>query len=211
MKLKSIIEKSAQILQQPLPGKKAQQLMAPSFRGDELPLPKEVKESSVLLLLYEEFGEVRITLTKRSDKINYHRGQISFPGGKVDASDASLLAAALRENKEELGIPENQVEILGSLTDLYIPITNFRVYPFVGYVSEKPVFIANPHEVAEVISFPVQTLLEAKTRKEKEWKHKGVTYLKPYFDYEGHIIWGATAMILSEFAQCLRRIETAYS
>jgi 8-oxo-dGTP pyrophosphatase MutT (NUDIX family) len=137
---------------------------------------------------------------KKDDR---HSGQISFPGGKLEDSDPSPAFAALRETEEEIGVEMNKVNLLGKLTDLYIPVSNFLVYPFVGFMEEEPVFRRQESEVASIVESPLDHLLTPETR--------GVTHLSiqngltipdvPYFDVDGHVVWGATAMMLNEFLE----------
>lgn len=185
-------------LGQSLPGKDEQNKMAPSYRYDYASKQSKPIESSVLLLFYEEDKTVYLTFIKRSAEMRNHSGQISFPGGKCDKTDDSAMATALRETQEELGIDTRQIQVLGSLTALYIPVSNFMVHPFVGYTSIPPKFTPNPSEVAEVIAFPVQEFFNEKTVMEESWEKNDKLFVRPFFSFQGHKIWGATAMIMNE-------------
>lgn len=141
-------------------------------------------------------------LIKRVEDGKAHSGQVSFPGGKQDIQDADLRTTALREANEEVGLISSEVEIIGSLTPLYIPVSNFNVYPFVGYADKEPVYNLSEREVDAIIEVPVRELFlpESKTVIDitspvLKGKLKNV---KAYRLAEGHIIWGATAMIISE-------------
>ncbi len=142
---------------------------------------------------------------KRSTNLRTHSGQISLPGGKKDPTDTSLYHTAIRETFEEIGIKENQIELLGELTPLFIPISNFMVYPFVAFSKEELHFTPNPSEVELVIEIPITELLDENTITEDAWEEKGKLFRKPFFAISNQQIWGATAMILSEFRHLLLR------
>ena len=129
-----------------------------------------------------------------------HSGQVSFPGGRVEKSDTGLVQTALRESNEELGIPQEKVEILGNLTELFIIASNFTVLPVVGSLDFRPEFIPDEREVVEIIETPISNLLDSKVIKERGFEvGAGYSINAPYFDINGHHVWGATAMMLSEF------------
>ena len=182
----------------PLPGREAQFLMAPSFR---ISITKTIvtAKAGVLLLLYPTDDEWSIVFMKRSDYLGIHSGQISFPGGKFDVSDTNMEDTALRETEEEIGVYSNEINILGSLTKLYIPISEFEVYPVVGFSNTRPNFKIDPHEVQYLIEAKLNDLLNLSIRMEKSYSDNNVTGIIPYFNLDGHEVWGATAMILNEF------------
>lgn len=190
-------------LAKPLPAFEAQQIMEPSFRNDYKFEEELMRESGVLLLLYPKKGIPHLVLMKRSAKLRTHSGQISLPGGKKDETDTSFYQTAVRETFEELGVKETDIEFLGELTPLIIPITNFVVYPFVAFSEKELIFQPNPAEVENVLEVPIAQLLDEKTVKEEVWEKKGKGYKRPYFDIENQKVWGATAMIISEFRQIL--------
>lgn len=173
-----------------------QQLLSHSPKTD-------VRESSVLILLYPGAANpesAMIVLMLRSEYGGVHSGQISLPGGKSEPGDKDRAATALREAQEEIGIEPSNVHLLGSLTDLYIPPSNFLVTPILGYQNTAPSFKADPSEVAEIIEIPLAELLnEANVCLRKMKLSVGISLKVPAFCIDGHIIWGATAMILSEF------------
>lgn len=189
-------------LTRPLPGRTAQELMT----GRVLPMPDAVPEdaraSGVLLLLFPKGDEVCLLFIRRTEDGQAHSGQISFPGGKQEPTDADLRVTALREANEEAGILSEDVDLLGTLTPLYIPISNFMVYPVVGYSLRPPVYQLSEQEVAAVLEIPLRLLFNA--------EHKIITTVRPssrpqmqltvpaYRLPDGSIVWGATAMILSE-------------
>ncbi len=174
-----------------------QKMMPPNRRlkavtGDK----SRLKPSSVLLLLFEEDHELYICLIKRPVTMKYHAGQIAFPGGRIEPGETTL-ETALRETWEEIGITPEKVEILGSLSELFVDVSGFLIQPFVGWLVEKPDFTLNAAEVEKVILFP---LLQYKDNLEETELETVSGKLKvPCFHYEGEIIWGATAMILAEF------------
>ncbi len=139
----------------------AQEQMAPNPRGlmpDRVGNPP--KEAGVLVLTFPKMGKLHVVLTRRTETLRGHSGQISFPGGKCDPEDSSVVVTALRETCEELGVCDDSIEIIGQLSRFYIPPSHYNVYPSVGYLESEPQFIPNPFEVAEVISFPLNDLLD---------------------------------------------------
>jgi 8-oxo-dGTP pyrophosphatase MutT (NUDIX family) len=191
-------------LAEKLPGIDSHIKMAPEHRAEELfkinPNDLNPRLSAVLIILFHEDGKLKIVFIRRSEYVGIHSGQIAFPGGRYEESDKELKTTALREVEEEIGIKTETVDILGHLTDLYIPPSNFMVRAFVGYVNEKPVFNINEREVQEVLVLNYEHFKHPDVIKVREFKTHNSTRLTkaPYFDVEGAIIWGATAMILTE-------------
>ncbi len=198
-------------LQKPLPGKSAQLKMSSLARIQELfklAAPESATQSSVLVLLYPFAGSIGLVLMLRPQYRGVHSGQISLPGGKFEETDESLIYTALRESKEEIGINPLQVQIIGQLTEMYIPPSNFMVTPVVGYQSSRPVFTADAKEVAEIIEIKLDDLMDAKNRQQKKIKLSvGLSLKVPSYCINGHIIWGATAMILSELREIVLDIN----
>ncbi len=196
-------------LRHPLPGRAAQYEMASLRRLQELgdmPLPPaDARVACVLHLLHrrDEHDEWRTVLIQRTaNPRDRHSGQISFPGGRWEESDGpDLAAAALREAHEEIGVSPLEVELLGRLTELYIPVSNFVVHPFVGRLLGAPVFRPQPGEVEKILTPPLSLFREPDQRKKTDLSvGQGILIRDvPYFDVDGHVLWGATAMILSEF------------
>jgi 8-oxo-dGTP pyrophosphatase MutT (NUDIX family) len=152
-------------------------------------------------------GEPTILFTKRTERVGQHKGQISFPGGVVDPTDASLLEAALRECEEEIALPRAAVEPLGALDDTETVATSFVITPFVGLVREPVAWRPDGEEIERVIEVPFAALTaEGGFRVEMAERH-GVTRPLYYFDYEGDVIWGATARILVHYLQLVTTPE----
>lgn len=159
-----------------------------------------LKPSSVMLLLYEENEELLICLIKRPLSMTHHAGQVAFPGGRIDPGETEL-ETALRETWEEIGISPEKIEVLGSLTELFIDVSGYIIQPFVGWLKEKPCFILNEAEVEKIILFPLLKFRDALEETELETASGKLSV--PCFIFEGEIIWGATAMILTEFLDAL--------
>ncbi|MBN2682148.1 MAG: CoA pyrophosphatase [Bacteroidales bacterium] len=192
-----------------LPGISAQQKMAPSIRNIEALLNKSkppLRNSAVLILLFFD-KEWKVVLTKRHEYIGPHSNQVSFPGGKQEPTDKNLVETAIRETFEEIGIKSENVEVLGLLSPLFIPVSNNMVQPVVGFYKEKPVFIPSEFEVKEIIEVGIQHLTNHKTRKTETIKIEDRTIDAPYFEIGNHHVWGATAMILSEFCELVNSIN----
>ena len=169
---------------------------------DEVPQPDVARPAAVLLLLVED-PEPWIVFTKRTEDLPRHPGEISFPGGMRAAGDADLLATALRESHEELGIAPDAVDVLGGLSPLQTFTTGTAIVPFVGTLAAGPVFTANPAEIAEVLEFPVHRLLDVE--RPMAWSRDDRTYWGHVYELDGHTIWGATARILNEFLELYRK------
>lgn len=160
-------------------------------------------QAGVLVLLFPQQSDWHIVLTRRSDKLRGHRGQISFPGGKQDSDDLTLTDTALRETCEELGICETNIEIIGTLSQMYIPPSHYEVLPTVGILRSIPVFNPNPDEVSEVFTLSLQELLNPEIKQSEKWRFEGIQMDVPFYLVKGHKVWGATATMLSELEQRL--------
>lgn len=187
------------ILSSPLPGEKAHRLMAPRFRGQFIHEGDAV-EAAVLILMYPVSGDLSLVLIRRNAYPGHHSAQISLPGGMREAGDRSLEETARRETCEELGIPDT-MEILGSLTPLYIQVSNFLVTPFVGTIGHRPDFQPDGSEVQYLIEVPVHILTDPGYRGEERIFRHGKHITAPCYRVGDEFIWGATAMILSEFIE----------
>jgi 8-oxo-dGTP pyrophosphatase MutT (NUDIX family) len=204
------IEELKQKFLQPLPGISSHQKMSPGHRVEEfsgstdiLPLPRK---SAVLILLFPDNGKLKTVFIKRSEYEGVHSGQISFPGGKYEQSDKTFEDTALRETNEEIGVAQDNIEIIGQLSDFYIPPSNFLVKVFVGYSNHKPQYIPDKKEVQSVVEVNIEELYDSRIITEKEF-YSNFLKLKinaPAYSINGVEIWGATAMIVSELLDVLK-------
>ncbi len=203
----TFLEQIKHKLSSELPGIEAQYKMAHGIRRHVPTPPENVRVACVLLTLFPVQDHWYTLLIQRAghDLRDKHKGQISFPGGKQEKEDRSLAGTALREAEEEVGLPAKNVQILGQLTELYIPVSNFMVYPFVGVVMEKPQWVPQPSEVAGILEVPLNDFTDPKNQRTKDIRIANNISLKkvPYFDVQGKVVWGATAMVLSEFLEVL--------
>ena len=187
-----------------LPGEEAQLLMAPDFRG-EVGLARDPIRAAVLALMYPLNGKTGLVFMKRNAYDGPHSAQVSFPGGAREEGDDSLAHTAIRETREELGVKE-EIEVFGPLTELHIPVSNFLVTPFAGYTDKRPDFQPDPSEVQYIIETTVEDLLNPDNRRSEPWELHGQTMNVPFYTVGREIIWGATAMMLSEFLQLVSRL-----
>jgi len=192
--------KLQQIFTQPLPGEAAQNIMSPSnrFPGGLSNNWSTARNCSVMLLLYQQQGEWRIIFMKRPSYDGVHSGQVSFPGGKWEQQDKDAWDAAVRETIEEIGIT-NPIVKLGQLTSIYIPHSNSLVYPMVGMVDEIGTLSPDSFEVEQLIEAPLFDFYQAENLGSFTFNVAGETISAPCYNIDGHCIWGATAMIMSEF------------
>lgn len=189
-----------------LPGEDAQYLMAPLSRPrmrEALSAASQQRQSAVLLYLFLQQGDWRMVLMKRPDYDGTHSGQVSIPGGRLEPGE-NHKQAALREFEEETGIRVNSRQLLGNLSELFIPPSNFLVKPFVAYATDPPCFVPDPVEVEEIIELSISALMsDPMVKRGKVRLNSGAWVETPYFEVEGHMVWGATAMILSELKAIL--------
>jgi 8-oxo-dGTP pyrophosphatase MutT (NUDIX family) len=206
------IEDVRQALTGPLPGVAGQIKMVPEPSASQINRWDKVdghREAGVLLLLYPHITnkctlpELHLVLTRRTEYPGAHSGQISFPGGRREQEE-SLQRTALRETMEEVGVLPEELEIVGQLSSLYTSASNFCIYPFVAFSATCPTFRLDPKEVAELIEVPLSFLLNPANRKEEIWHFQDSGQRRvPFFSVFGYQVWGATAMILSEFLTLL--------
>lgn len=209
MSLQELIHELDKRLKDPLPANAAHELLRarpvsgqfPDF-GHKLP----PRPGSVLILLYEENGVVKLPLTKRSTYKGTHSAQISFPGGKAEAGE-NAIQAALREAEEEIGIHQADVQVIGQLSDFDVIPSNFLVTPIVGALNYVPVFKPDPREVDKIIFAELTNLIRDDAVYEEEILAGGLyPMIAPHFLIESEIVWGATAMMLNEFRMVLKEI-----
>lgn len=193
----------SQALEKPLPGASCQFKLSPPFR-DQTPAGKNKKNAAVLILIYPKADTLFTVFTKRNDYNGPHSGQISFPGGKFDNSDDSLEKTAIRETNEEIGTSLTTKDIVGRLTSLYIPVSNFEVSPFVATVPDEPVFNIDVHEVQYTIEIPLYKILQNSKIKSMDVIIESSIVAVPCFNFNNNQIWGATAMMLNEFIEVLK-------
>lgn len=193
----------------PKPGINAQLGMSPNPRpGHQIYLEVEntCNKAGVLVLLYPREDRLHLVLTKRTDKVDFHKGQISFPGGRLETGE-DLEQAAIREAQEELDVDPGSVRILGKLTPLFIPPSNYTIYPVVALTENRPYFQPSPLEVAEVLEIPLEHLLDPVNVRREIWSIRDAEVEVPYFSFGYHKIWGATAMVLAELLAILKEIN----
>lgn len=206
-------------LSRPLPGLKAHRRMVPLSRRLErsrLRPRGDAAESAVLVIVHPFEGKPCLAFIRRPSYEGVHSGQIAFPGGRKEAEDRDDLHTALREAEEEVGVGSEScpgLRVHGALSQLYIPPSNFKVYPFVASCAEAPVFKADPEEVMEIIQIPVEALLDNLAISERDFSTSYSFVKAPCYVYGDIAIWGATAMMLSEFLSVVkpwfrRRIRT---
>ena len=196
-------------LQKPLPGEDAQFEMAHVNREKLADISADYsnyRPSAVLILLYPNKQlQTSVLLIERMTYDGHHSGQIAFPGGKAELSDLDLQATALREFFEETGADVTPT-VIGRLTPVYIPVSKFMVQPYVSYVEQKPNFSASSYEVNELIEWEIDHLLNPEIIKETTIEPTpGLKLKTPYFDVQGKVLWGATAMMLNELKWVLKQ------
>ncbi|MDG1328236.1 MAG: CoA pyrophosphatase [Flavobacteriaceae bacterium] len=195
-----------------LPGAVAHFKMAPKERIRQLREIANVKNSGrkagVLALFYpSKYQQTMLALILRKTYNGVHSAQIGFPGGKLEPTDGSLKNTALRETEEEIGVKQNKVVILKKLTEVYIPPSNFFVQPFLGYTNETPKFILQENEVEKLIEVPLSNFMDDSI---KSFQNLSTSYAKnikvPVFNLSNQVVWGATAMMLSEVREMLKQL-----
>ena len=197
------------LLSQPLPGKEAHYRMAHAVRrADPFPDPHTTRDAAVLLTLFEKTpGDWHLIFIKRTSSHDQdkHAGQFGFPGGKKDATDPDLMYTALREAQEEIAIDLSGIDVLGALTPLYITVSKFLVHPFIAYSWKMPELSRQEREIEAIIEIPVSLFLDSTVRQETRIQLSQGIILNhvPAYVIEGQVIWGATAMILSELLEIL--------
>lgn len=199
-----IIFRLRHAMEGPLPGRQAQLRMAPSLRppGQAGYDGSSFKPSGVLILLFPGAGGLSTIFIERSQQ-GPHGGQVSLPGGKQENGDPDLVATAIREAEEEIGINADDITVLGKLTPLYVPHSNYCIQPVVAYAETEPRFRMNGEEVDELVIAALDRLFSLESRKTMIYRHNGMEIEAPYYDASGHCVWGATAMIISELEELI--------
>ena len=165
------------------------------------------KQAGVMMLFYPKGGETHLVLIVRNSYKGVHSAQIAFPGGKYELDDVDFAFTALRETHEEVGIHPEKIEVLKSFTELYIPPSNFMVYPFLGISKEELVFIPEPSEVSDIIELPLSVFLSDAIVVDTKLSTSYADNISiPAFKIDNHIVWGATAMMLSELKEVLKEV-----
>ena len=202
------IERLERKLSEELPGEVAQQKMMPSGRSYVMP-EDGYKVACVMILLFLKNKEWNIAFIQRTQThiSDPHSGQIGLPGGGMEDEDQTYIDCALRETQEEIGVNAEDIGIVGELSPLYVSVSNYMVYPFVGFTNQEPVFEPQPSEVVDVIEVELSHLMDKRRRKVKDIEVRGqLLEGVPYFDIEGRVLWGATAMIISELIDLLDEV-----
>ncbi len=192
-----------------LPGNIAHSRMEPMERAAIMrnldPETLNPKKAAVMMLCYPKDGAAYLVLTLRNTYPGVHSSQVSFPGGKREASDIDFQMTALRETQEEIGIDPSQIKVVRAFSELYIPPSNFMVYPFLGYCDEPPVFTPDPTEVAQILELPLADFLDDTLMSVRNMDTSyNLSINVPGFIVHGNMVWGATAMILSELKEVLK-------
>lgn len=163
------------------------------------------RRAAVLVPLFTQGEEVGLLFTRRTESVEHHKGQISFPGGAADEDDPDLLATALRETEEELGIQAAEVRILGALDDVFTFVSGFLITPYVGVITYPRAFTMNEMEIAEVITIPLEIFLDPSRLRVEEHERDGRRVQLYFYSYGPHVIWGATARIVKGFVDTIFR------
>ena len=166
-------------------------------------------EAAVLVPVFCKDGEYHIIFTQRSDRVPHHKGQISFPGGARSEVDTGLLDTALRESYEEIGLQARDAEVLGELDDTPTTTSSFNISPFVAFIPYPYNFTLNPNEINEIFSVPVLALLNKAKRGEESYTFGGEVFVGSSYEYEGRVIWGATAQIVQQFLEVWQSVSGA--
>ena len=213
MNFDEFLESLSKIKNIPLPAEVSQFKMAPPFRKELLEHNKSqiknAKQAGVLALFYADLNNMTtLVLILRKTYNGVHSAQVAFPGGKLEDFDNSLKDAAIRETFEEVGVPINSIEIVKTLSRVYIPPSNFYVQPFIGICNATPSFIKQEDEVESIIEVSLQHFLDENIVIKKTVKTSyNVEVEVPAYKINGHIVWGATAMMLSEIKDLLKQLN----
>lgn len=212
MRFEEFLKSVSKIKNIPLPAEVSHFKMVPPFRQELLKKQKEAikqaKHAGVLSLFYpDEDMETKFVLILRKTYKGVHSAQVAFPGGKLEAQDASLRDTALRETFEEVGVPIDTVQIVRSISQVYIPPSNFYVQPFIGFTQTRPEFIKQDDEVEALIEIDLEHFLDEQSLISKKVKTSySIEVEVPAFKLNDYVVWGATAMMLSEIKDLLKQL-----
>lgn len=203
------LHRFTEILHQDLPGEIAHKDMIPyrPLTSEMMVDAEDYRESSVAILLYHEENVWKSVLIERPSYEGVHSGQMAFPGGKKDPTDSDLVETALREMHEEIGFYDPNIELLGQLTKVFIPVSKFLVYPHVFMTTQQPNFIPDAYEVKDIVSFPLFEILDEKRLIQTTVQTGNGVRIKnvPAFQINEKQVWGATCLIVNELKMCLLR------
>jgi 8-oxo-dGTP pyrophosphatase MutT (NUDIX family) len=211
MKFDTFLQSLTKLQNIELPFLESHQKMAPFERIHELKSidfsALDYREAAVLILFYEKDDETYFVLIERNEYIGVHSKQISLPGGKKESFDIDLRYTAIRETAEEVGVKITNEQVVLALSPVYVPPSNFMIYPFLGTISNNFTFAPDPREVKNVIEVAVSKLLDPDV---VAYQDMSTSYAKmtkvPYFKIDDYVVWGATAMILSELIDVLKSL-----
>lgn len=205
--INTLIEKLKISYQDDLPGKTAQNMMLakPRVKIEFSNSAEQAIPSAVLILLYPYKEDIHFILTERTNEVQYHKGQVSLPGGSWENGE-QLYETALRETEEEIGIPADKTKIIYELTPLFVKVTGYMIHPFVAYVTKNPHIVPDPNEVNNVFTVSISDLMDPANQLTELWTIREIPVDVPFFKFGKYKVWGATAMILSEFRYCLKEI-----
>jgi 8-oxo-dGTP pyrophosphatase MutT (NUDIX family) len=201
----SFIETLTNNLQNPLPGESAHQTMQALSNSRLLSKPNQrTRKSAILILFYPYKNEILFPLILRPAYDGVHSGQVAFPGGRYELSDENLVRTALREAQEEIGLRLTDVKVLGTLTEIFIPPSNFFVLPVVGCIPYRPDFFPDAREVEDIFEINLNEISDIQIVGSSDIMIRGEKVHAPHYEVQGYKIWGATAMMISELLSVLR-------
>ena len=206
--IEPLIESLTHRLALPLPGEAAHR-MAQVQTDLPITFPNSIATAipaAVLILLSPKQDNICFFLTKRSDAVEHHKGQISLPGGAWEKEE-QLHETAIRETEEEIGIDRHIIQLVGGLTPFYIPVTGFMVHPFIGWCRKRPSTNIQIDEVHKLFTVSLSTLLDDQIFQSENWEIRGQEAVVPFYNFEGRKVWGVTASILSEFKLILKDMK----
>ncbi len=206
MEFTELQKKLSILLNEPLPGLAFHQKMKglTPLKDDSEP-NQFTKKSAVLILFYPDKDEIKIPLILRPPYDGTHGGQMSFPGGKVELEDESLIRTALREAQEEIGIKAIDVHVLGKLTEIYIPPSNFLVLPVIGYINYTPDFYPDAKEVEEIVKITIEEMQDENSVEFREIQTRKISFKTQCYILKEKIVWGATALMIAELNEILKK------